>query len=208
MLRKMKKPGEQDNTCAVAKSNLFQWKQGISGIAGSINKKRIQLKNNQSDQQLGSPIVERNICNQEVGRRTEENNGLSTTEHVIESSIFYNKRSKQYIGNMEEGRLGMFYGQQIGVLSFDSDWGVGQVLNIYTQGDSQYVSGNTVQNFNNIKDLCEDNLNQIRWSEKSESSVNCKLCRRHSVPDTRSTIVEERSKVDSGGVSEVWTGDQ
>ncbi|KAA6325244.1 MAG: hypothetical protein EZS28_054093 [Streblomastix strix] len=129
----MEKLGEQDTIGEVAKSNLYQWERGIGGVIGSIDKGRIKSRNNQSDQQIGSFIVEQNICNQEVGRRTEENNGLSTTEYTIEIQIFYNERSEQGIGNMEQGRLSMPIGHQIGVQSCSSNRGVGEIPSLYAQ---------------------------------------------------------------------------
>ncbi|KAA6395020.1 MAG: hypothetical protein EZS28_009453 [Streblomastix strix] len=179
----MEKSGEQGNTSEVEESNLFQWERGIGRVNGSINKGRIRIRNNQSDQLRRNTIVEQNIRNQEVGKRIEENNGLLTVEHTIEIPTFYNERFEQDTGNMEERRLGIPDRHQIGVQSCGSNWRVGEMPDLYAQGDALYTSGIAFRNFNSTENICKDNFNNNRQSEKQESSSNIKLHRRHSVPD-------------------------
>ncbi|KAA6367868.1 MAG: hypothetical protein EZS28_036605 [Streblomastix strix] len=102
----------------------------------------------------------------------------------------------------------MFDGHQISVQLCSSNQGIGEILNLYAQGDSLYASENSFRNLNSTEDLCKDNINNNRQSEKQESSSDSKQCRQHSVPDAGSVIVGEGNRVDSIGVQEIWIGDQ
>ncbi|KAA6382845.1 MAG: hypothetical protein EZS28_021628 [Streblomastix strix] len=121
MLCEMEEPREQGNTSVVEQSNLFQWQRGTGRVTGSIDKGKVGLKNNQSDQLIGNLIVEQNIYNQEIWSGIEENNGLSTAEHTIEIPTPNNERFEQSIESIEERRLDMPDGHQIGVQSCDSN---------------------------------------------------------------------------------------
>ncbi|KAA6365581.1 MAG: hypothetical protein EZS28_038891 [Streblomastix strix] len=204
----MEKRGEQGNISAVAESKKFQWQQGAGGIAGLINKRGIESRNNQSDQSIGSPTVEQNICNQETGMRIEKNNGLSTIEHIIEFPTFYNERSGQSSQSMKEGRFGMFDGHQICIQSCGGNCGVGEIPSLYTQRSTLYASGNAFRDLNSTEDLCKDNINNNRQSEKQETSSDSELRRRHSVLDAGPVITRERDRVDNIGVQEIWMRDQ
>ncbi|KAA6311609.1 MAG: hypothetical protein EZS28_056092, partial [Streblomastix strix] len=125
---------------------------------------------------IGNLIVEQNFCNKETERRIEENNRLSAVEHTAKISAFYNKRSKQDVGNMEEKRLGMFDGHQISVQSCGSNWGIGEIPSIYAQRSSLYASGNAILNLDGTENLRKDNINKNRQSEKQESSSDSELC--------------------------------
>ncbi|KAA6399187.1 MAG: hypothetical protein EZS28_005294 [Streblomastix strix] len=179
MLRKMEKLREQGNTSEVEESNLFQCERGMSRVTGLVDKGRVRLKNNQSDQLIGNLIMEQNICNNETVRKIEKKNGLSTIEHTDKSSAFYNKRSKQDVGNMEEKRLGMFDGHQISVQPCGSNWRVGEIPSIYAQGNTLYASGNAICDLDSTEDIRKDNINNNRQSEKQEPSADSKLCRPH-----------------------------
>ncbi|KAA6373723.1 MAG: hypothetical protein EZS28_030750 [Streblomastix strix] len=190
------------------KSNLFQWELGTDRITGLINKGRIGIRNNQSDQLIGNLTMEQNIRNKETGRRIEENNGLPTIEHTAKIPAFYNERSEQGIGNMEVERLGMSDGHQISAQSCSSNRRIREVPSVYIQGNPLYASGNAIRDLDSTEDLREDNINNNRQSEKQEPSANSKLCRRHSVSDVGSKIIRQGDGVDSRGVQEIWMGDQ
>ncbi|KAA6362365.1 MAG: hypothetical protein EZS28_042107, partial [Streblomastix strix] len=112
MLREMEMFEEQGNISAIAKSNLIQPEQGVSATIGLIDKRRIESRNNQSDQLIGSLTVEQDFCNQEAERKIKENHGLSTTKHTVQLRTFQNERSEQGTGDMEQRRLGMPYRHQ------------------------------------------------------------------------------------------------
>ncbi|KAA6377774.1 MAG: hypothetical protein EZS28_026698 [Streblomastix strix] len=177
MPRKTEKRREQDNTNAIAESNQFQQQRGISATIGLIDKGRVESGNNQSDQLTGNSTMEQNICNQETGRRIENNNGLSTTEHTTEIPTFYNERLEQSIGNMEEERLGMFDGYQISIQPCNSNRGVGEIPSVYARGNTLYEGGNAFLNLNSTEDFRKDYTNNNRQSEKQESSPDSELCR-------------------------------
>ncbi|KAA6383939.1 MAG: hypothetical protein EZS28_020536 [Streblomastix strix] len=204
----MEKSREQGNISVAEESNLFQWERGTGRVTGLVNKGRVRIKNNQSDQLTINLIMEQNICNKETGRRIEENNGLLTVEHTAKILAFYNERPEQGIGNMEVKRLGMSDGHQISVQSCDSNWRIGEIPRIYTQRSSLYASENTFRDLNNTGNLCKDNQNKNGWSEKLVSSKNYQQLNRHSVSDAGSTQVEERNRVANRGVQEIWMGDQ
>ncbi|KAA6369307.1 MAG: hypothetical protein EZS28_035166, partial [Streblomastix strix] len=204
----MEKSGEQSNTSEVEESNLFQWERGKGRLTRLINKGRVRIWNNQSDQLIGNLIVEQNICNKETGRRIEENNGLPAVEYIAKISAIYNERFEQGVGNMEEKRLGMFDGHQISVQSCGSNWRIGEIPSIYAQGNPLYAGGNAIQDLDSTEDLRKDNTNNNRQSEKQESSSYNKLCRRHSISYTGSVIVREGNGVDSKRVQEIWMGHQ
>ncbi|KAA6360450.1 MAG: hypothetical protein EZS28_044024 [Streblomastix strix] len=126
--------GEQGNIGAVTESDLFRLKRGASGTIGLIDKGRIDSGNNQSYQLVGSLVMKKDIRNQETGRMIEKNNGLSTTEYAIESSTFHNEQSEQGTRDMEQRRLNMPDGHQIGVQSCGGNWGVREIPGIYAQG--------------------------------------------------------------------------
>ncbi|KAA6401172.1 MAG: hypothetical protein EZS28_003299 [Streblomastix strix] len=148
----MEESGEQDNIGAEAKSNLFQRERGIGGVTGSIDKGRIGSKKNQSDQLIGSLIVEQNPC--------------------------------------------------------CNNWGVREIPGLYAYGETLYASGNAIRNLDSTENLCKDNLNNNRQSEKQESSMKNQLCRRYFVPDAGLVVIGERNRVDCIGVQEIWMGDQ
>ncbi|KAA6393086.1 MAG: hypothetical protein EZS28_011389 [Streblomastix strix] len=171
----MEKLGEQDNIGAVTKSNLLQRKRRIDREIGLIIKGAIELRGNQSNQSVRCSIVVQNICNKETGRRIEESNGLSTVEHTNEIVTFYNERSEQGTGNMEEERLGMFDGHQISIQPCGSDRGVGEIPSVYAQRNTLHVSGNAFRDLNSTEDFCKDNINNNRQSEKQKSNLNNQL---------------------------------
>ncbi|KAA6355038.1 MAG: hypothetical protein EZS28_049435, partial [Streblomastix strix] len=148
------------------------------------------------------------FCNQEIGRRIEENNGLLATEHAIESPTFYNERSEQGTGNMEQRRLGLTDGQQISVQSCSSNWESREIHGFHAQGHTVYASGNVFLNLKSTENLCKGNLNNNRQSEKQEPSTNKQFCCRHSVSDAGLTITGERNRVDNIGVQEIWMDNQ
>ncbi|KAA6377560.1 MAG: hypothetical protein EZS28_026912 [Streblomastix strix] len=207
-LCEMEKRGEQGNISEVAESNQFQQQRGADGIAGSINKRGIESRNNQSDQLLGSPVMEQNVRNQETRRMIEKNNGLSTSEYIIESSTFYNDRIEQGTGNMEEGRLGKFDGHQVCIQSCGCNWRVGEIPSLCAQRSTLYSSGNGIRDFSSNKDLCKGNINNSRQSEKQDLSTNNQMRRQQSVPDAGFAITRERDRVDSIGVQEILMDDQ
>ncbi|KAA6369041.1 MAG: hypothetical protein EZS28_035432 [Streblomastix strix] len=109
---------------------------------------------------------------------------------------------------MEEERLGMSVGHQISIQPCGSDRGVGEIPSVYAQRNTLYASGNAFRDLNSIEDLCKDNINNNRQSEKQESSPDSKLCRRHSAPDAGLALARERDRMDSLGIQEIWMGDQ
>ncbi|KAA6385975.1 MAG: hypothetical protein EZS28_018501 [Streblomastix strix] len=143
-----------------------------------------------------------------TGRRTDENNGLYTTERTIESSTFHNERPEQGTGNMEEERLGMFDGYQICIQSCSGDRGVGELPSVHAQGNTQYASWNAFRDLNSTEGLCKDNIIKNCQSEKQESSSDSKLHGRQSVPDAGPAITRERDKMDIAGIQEIWLGNQ
>ncbi|KAA6335079.1 MAG: hypothetical protein EZS28_053003, partial [Streblomastix strix] len=208
MLCEMDERREQNEISGIEESNQVYRQRRVSIAIGSVDKGEIGLRNNQSNQSTGSTFVEQNVCNQETGRRIEENNGLSITEHTIQIAIFYNERSEQGTGNMEEKRLGMFDGHQISIQPCDSNRRVAEILSVYAQGNTLYARRNAFRDLNCIEDLCKDNTNNNRQSVKQESSSDNELCRRHSVPDAGPAITRERDRVDIVGIQEIWMGDQ
>ncbi|KAA6365389.1 MAG: hypothetical protein EZS28_039085 [Streblomastix strix] len=129
--------------------------------------------------------MEQNVRNQEIGRRIEKNNGLSTTEHTIEIPTFYNERSEQG-GNLV----------------------VGEIPGLHTQRSTLYTSGNAFRDLNSTEDLCKYTINNNRLSEKQQSSLDSELRRRHSVLDARPVIVGQGNRVDSIGIQEIQICDQ
>ncbi|KAA6368568.1 MAG: hypothetical protein EZS28_035905, partial [Streblomastix strix] len=184
ILCEIEKLKEQGNIGMVTKSNLFQWQRGIGGVTGSIDKGRIESRKNQSNLLTGSPIVEQNVCHQELGRRIYENNGLPTTKHSIEIAAFKNKQLEQAI----TGELDKYL--------------------VFTHIDSLHTSGNVNWNLGSTEDLCKDNINNNRQSEKQKSSMNHQLRGQHSISDAGLSVDEERNRVDTGGVSEIWMRNQ
>ncbi|KAA6370498.1 MAG: hypothetical protein EZS28_033976 [Streblomastix strix] len=65
---------KQNDISAIAVNNQIYGQRGVSVTTGSVDIGGVELRNNQSNQSTGSPIVEQNVCNQETGRRTEKNN--------------------------------------------------------------------------------------------------------------------------------------
>ncbi|KAA6398263.1 MAG: hypothetical protein EZS28_006214 [Streblomastix strix] len=208
MLREMEKPREQGNISIVEKSNLFQWERGIGRVNGSINKGRIRIRNNQSDELIGNSIVEQNICNKETGRRIEENNGLSAVEYIAKIPTFYNERSEQGTGNVEIKRLGMPDGHQISVQPCSSNGRTGEIPCIHTQRNSLYTSGNAIWDLDSTEDVRKDNTDSNRQGEEQEPSSYNKLRRRHSVSNEGSGITREGNIMNSRGVQEIWMGNQ
>ncbi|KAA6399768.1 MAG: hypothetical protein EZS28_004717, partial [Streblomastix strix] len=208
MLREMEKRREQNNTSKIAESDQFYGQRGVSITTGLVDKGGVGLGNNKSNQLAGSPTVEQNICNQETGRRIEENNGLPTTEYTIESSTFHDERSKQGTRNMEEERLGVSNGHQSSFQSCGGDWRTGEVSSVHAQGNTLYAGWNALWDLNSTEDFCKDNTNNDRQSEEQEPSPDSELCRRHSVPDAGPTLTREGDRMDSVGIQKIWMGDQ
>ncbi|KAA6381234.1 MAG: hypothetical protein EZS28_023240 [Streblomastix strix] len=108
---------------------------------------------------------------------------------------------------MEEERLGMFDGHQIGVQSSGGNWGIGKIPGFYAQRGTLYTSGNAILDLNSTENPCKDNINNNRQSEKQESSSDSELRRQLSIPDAGLVITRERDRVNNIGVQEIWMGD-